>query len=245
MYQVVDKEELSAGVFRFVVEAPDIARKARAGQFVILRLDEHGERIPLTISDALTEQGSVVLFVQTVGKTSTQMSRLSIGDSILDLAGPLGNPSEIALFGTVVLVGGGFGVAAIYPIARDLTQCGNTTISILGARTQELLLLEEKMKCVSTEVLSVTDEGSEFSLSVDAVVIALGSGVNPLIAKSADDLKTDTKGHIELADPDVNVTYKPGVFAGGDIVTGAATVISAMGAGKKAAIGIHDFLMRP
>ena len=86
-------------------------------------------------------------------------------------------------------------------------------------------------------------KGSEFSLSVDAVVIALGSGVNPLIAKSASDLKTDTKGHIELADPDVNVTYKPGVFAGGDIVTGAATVISAMGAGKKAAAGIHEYLM--
>jgi NAD(P)H-flavin reductase len=160
MYQIVDKDELSAGVCRFVVEAPDIARKARAGQFVILRLDEHGERIPLTISDTLPEQGSVVLFVQAVGKTSTQMSRLSIGDSILDLAGPLGNPSEIALFGTVVLVGGGFGVAAIYPIARDLTQCGNTTISILGARTQELILLQEEMKCVSTEVLSITNDGS-------------------------------------------------------------------------------------
>jgi len=88
-------------------------------------------------------------------------------------------------------------------------------------------------------------EGIEFSLSVDAVVIALGSGVNPLIAKSAADLKTDTQGHIELADPDVNVTYKPGVFAGGDIVTGAATVISAMGAGKKAAAGIHEYLMHP
>lgn len=88
-------------------------------------------------------------------------------------------------------------------------------------------------------------EGSEFSLSVDAVVIALGSGVNPLIAKSAADLKTDTKGHVELADPDVNVTFKPGVFSGGDIVTGAATVISAMGAGKKAAVGIHEYLMYP
>jgi len=88
------------------------------------------------------------------------MSRLEVGDSILDMAGPLGNPSEIALFGTVVLVGGGFGVAAIYPIARDLTQCGNTTISILGARTQELILLQEEMKCVSTEALSVTDDGS-------------------------------------------------------------------------------------
>ena len=145
-------------MFRFVVAAPDIARKARAGQFVILRLDEHGERIPLTISD--TQRGSVVLFVQAVGKTSTQMSQLAVGDCILDMAGPLGNPSEIELFGTVVLVGGGFGVAAIYPIARDLTQCGNTTISILGARTQELILLQEEMKSVSTVVLTVTDDGS-------------------------------------------------------------------------------------
>jgi len=160
VFQILEKQLLAPQMFRFVVEAPDIARKARAGQFVILRLDERGERIPLTISDALNEQGSVVLFVQAVGKTSTQMSGLEVGDSILDMAGPLGNPSEIALFGTVVLVGGGFGVAAIYPIARDLTQCGNTTISILGARTQELILLQEEMKKVSTEVLSVTDDGS-------------------------------------------------------------------------------------
>lgn len=147
-------------MFRFAVEAPDIARKARAGQFVILRLDERGERIPLTISNVQTDQGSVVLFVQAVGKTSTQMSQLKVGDSILDMAGPLGNPSKIQLFGTVVLIGGGFGVAAVYPIARDLTQCGNTTISILGARTQELILLQEEMKNVSTEILVVTDDGS-------------------------------------------------------------------------------------
>ena len=160
MFRRLEKQLLAPQMFRFVVEAPDIARKARAGQFVILRLDQQGERIPLTISDAWKDQGTVVLFVQAVGKTSTQMSRLNVGDSILDLAGPLGNPSEIALFGTVVLVGGGFGVAAIYPIARDLTRCGNTTISILGARTQELILLQEEMKSVSTEVLSVTDDGS-------------------------------------------------------------------------------------
>jgi ferredoxin--NADP+ reductase len=160
VFRILEKQQLASQVFRFVVEASDIARKARAGQFVILRLDERGERIPLTISDIRTEQGSVVLFIQVVGKTSTQMSQLNVGDFILDMAGPLGNPSEIALFGTVVLVGGGFGVAAIYPIARDLTQCGNTTISILGARTQELILLQEEMKCVSTEVLPVTDDGS-------------------------------------------------------------------------------------
>lgn len=160
MFRILEKQQLASQVFRFVVEAPDIARKAKAGQFVILRLNERGERIPLTISDTQTEPGSVVLFVQAVGKTSTQMSQLNVGDSILDMAGPLGNPSEIELFGTVVLVGGGFGVAAIYPIARDLTQCGNTTLSILGARTQDLILLQEEMKNVSTKILPVTNDGS-------------------------------------------------------------------------------------
>ena len=199
MFQVLEKQQLAPQTFRFVIEAPDIARKARAGQFVILRLDKRGERIPLTISDALTDQGAVVLFVQAVGKTSTQMSRLNAGDSILDMAGPLGNPSEIELFGTVVLVGGGFGVAAIYPIARDLTQCGNTTISILGARTQELLLLQEEMKAVSTEVLSITNDGSsgrkgfvtdELKRLIDAGksidrVIAIGP---PIMMKAVADL---------------------------------------------------------
>ena len=160
MFRILEKQQLAPQMFRFVLEAPDIAHKARAGQFVILRLDQQGERIPLTISYALTEKGSVVLFVQAVGKTSTQMSQLAVGDRILDMAGPLGNPSEIKLFGTVVLVGGGFGIAAIYPIARDLTQCGNTTLSILGARTQELILLQKDMESVSTEVLTVTDDGS-------------------------------------------------------------------------------------
>ena len=160
MFRILEKQQLAPQVFRFVLEAPDIARKARAGQFVILRLDERGERVPLTISDSQTEKGTIALFIQVVGKTSIQMSQLNAGDSILDLAGPLGNPSEIELFGTVTLVGGGFGIAAIYPIARDLTHCGNTTISILGARTQELILLQEEMKRVSTEVLSVTDDGS-------------------------------------------------------------------------------------
>lgn len=147
-------------MFRFVIEAPDVACKAKAGQFVILRLDSRGERIPLTISTVLLDQRAVVLFLQVTGKTSTQMSQLNPGDSILDLAGPLGNPSEIEHFGTVVLVGGGFGIAAIYPIARDLTRCGNHTIAILGARTQNLLLLRKEMKHVANKVLLVTDDGS-------------------------------------------------------------------------------------
>jgi ferredoxin--NADP+ reductase len=160
VFRILEKQKLAAQVFRFVVEAPDIARKVQAGQFVILRLDERGERIPLTISDARTEQGSIILFVQVVGKTSTQMSELNVGDSILDVAGPLGNPSEISHFGTVVLVGGGFGIAAIYPIARELSRCGNTTMSILGARTRELILLLKEMKSVSRQVLVATNDGS-------------------------------------------------------------------------------------
>ena len=106
MFRIENKTQLSPQVYRFAVKAPDIARKARAGQFIILRLDEHGERIPLTIAD--TQDGSIVLYVQSVGKSSSQLNSLNTGDFILDVAGPLGNPSEISLFGTVVLVGGGF-----------------------------------------------------------------------------------------------------------------------------------------
>lgn len=160
MFKIVDKQELAAGVFRYVVEAKEIALKAQAGQFVILRLNEHGERIPITIADSDSERGTLTLFVQAVGKTSMEMSRLHTGDSILDLVGPLGLATEIKKFGTVALVGGGFGIAAIHPIARDLTRAGNKTISILGARSRDLVLMQEEMKRVSSEVRVATDDGS-------------------------------------------------------------------------------------
>ncbi len=160
MFRILDKKLLAPQVFRFEIEAPDIARKAQAGQFLIIRLDEHGERVPLTISDALAEKGSIVLFVQTVGKTSFQMSRLEIGGFILDVVGPLGTPSEKGPFGTVALLGGGFGIAAIYPIARDLYRAGDKIISILGARSKDFLLLETEMETVSAEVRRVTEDGS-------------------------------------------------------------------------------------
>jgi ferredoxin/flavodoxin---NADP+ reductase len=160
MFKILEKENLAPQVFRYLIDAPDIARKALPGQFVIIRLDEMGERIPITISDFDPILGTLTLYVQAVGKTSLEMSGMSIGDSILDIAGPLGNPSQIDLFGTVVLVGGGFGIAAIHPIARILTQVGNKTISILGAQTEERVILKRDMVKASTEVHVVTDDGS-------------------------------------------------------------------------------------
>lgn len=160
MNKILEKTEPAPGVFRYVIEAGEIARKAKAGQFVILRLDEHGERIPLTIADSLPEENAIVLFVQPVGKTSTQMSLMNPGDRILDLAGPLGNPTEIEDFGTVVLIGGGFGIAALYPIGKELTRIGNRVITILGARTESLVLMRKKMQSISARLLIATEDGS-------------------------------------------------------------------------------------
>ncbi|MBC8288260.1 MAG: sulfide/dihydroorotate dehydrogenase-like FAD/NAD-binding protein [Nitrospinae bacterium] len=160
MFKILDKKHLAPQVFRYLLNAPDIAKKALPGQFVIIRLDETGERIPITISDSDPIQGTLTFYVQAVGKTSLEMSLLNTGDFILDIVGPLGNPSPIDLFGTVVLIGGGFGIAAIHPIARALTQAGNKIISILGARTEELVILEREMLIASTSVQVATDDGS-------------------------------------------------------------------------------------
>lgn len=160
MFKILDKKHLAPQVFRYLLHAPDIARKALPGQFVIIRLDETGERIPITISDSDPAQGTLTFYVQVVGKTSLEMSLLNTNDYILDIVGPLGNSCKIENFGTVVLVGGGFGIAAIHPVSRALTQAGNTTIAILGARTKELVILEKEMLKVSTSVHVATDDGS-------------------------------------------------------------------------------------
>lgn len=160
MFKVVKKVELAARVFKYIVAAPDIAQKAEAGQFVIIRQDEEGERIPLTISDWNTEAGTITLYVQAVGKTTLQMSRMREGEFILDVVGPLGNPSHVEPAGTVVAIGGGFGIAALYPIVRKNTAADNKTISILGARTRSLLILEDEMRTISSEVRIATDDGS-------------------------------------------------------------------------------------
>ena len=160
MFKILKKEQLAPQVFRYLLYAPDIAKKALPGQFIIIRLDETGERIPITISDYDPVQGTLTIFVQAVGKTSIEMSLMHTGDFILDVVGPLGNPTQVDHFGTVVLIGGGFGIAAIHPIARALTQAGNKTIAILGARTKELVILEKEMVNASTKVHVATDDGS-------------------------------------------------------------------------------------
>ena len=149
MYEILHKETLSDVNKLLVVAAPDVARKAQAGQFVIVRIDERGERIPLTIADYDREAGIITIIFQEVGKSTMQMGVMEPGQTFATFTGPLGHPTEIENYGTVVCVGGGVGIAPIYPIARALKEAGNTVISIIGARTRDLLFWEEKMQLAS------------------------------------------------------------------------------------------------
>ncbi len=160
MFEIVEARPLARGIKLFVIKAPRIARKQRAGQFVIVRLDECGERIPLTIADADAKAGTVTIVVQAIGKTTMLLSMLEAGDSILDVVGPLGKPSEIEKFGTTVVVSGSVGTAMAYPTARELKRSGNKVISIVGARSKDLLVLEDEVRAVSDETYVVTDDGS-------------------------------------------------------------------------------------
>ena len=160
MYAIVFREELAPKIKLFKIEAPEVARKARPGQFIILRIDEEGERIPLTIADYDTNAGTITIIFQEVGKTTELLGELREGDSILDFVGPLGCPSEIENFGTVVCVGGGVGVAPVYPIARALKEAGNRVISIIGARTRDMLIWENEMRQISSELHVATDDGT-------------------------------------------------------------------------------------
>ncbi|MGI9951542.1 sulfide/dihydroorotate dehydrogenase-like FAD/NAD-binding protein [Moorellaceae bacterium AZ2] len=160
MYPIVKKRILAPSIKLLEVKAPDVARKAQAGQFIILRIDEPGERIPLTIADFDREGGTITTIFQEVGYTTQQLGQLEEGDSLADFVGPLGRPTEIENYGRVVCVGGGVGVAPIYPIARALKEAGNEVISIIGARSRELLILEQEMRSVSDELLVSTDDGS-------------------------------------------------------------------------------------
>ncbi|MBM7867937.1 sulfide/dihydroorotate dehydrogenase-like FAD/NAD-binding protein [Heliobacterium gestii] len=161
MYPIVRKEILSASVKLFDLKAPLVAAKAKAGQFFILRADEKGERIPLTIADFDREQGTITAIFQEIGAGTRLLGQLEVGDAVLDVVGPLGVPSEIERFdGPVVVVGGGVGIAPIYPIARALKEAGNRVISIIGARNRELLFWEDKMAAVSDALIVCTDDGS-------------------------------------------------------------------------------------
>lgn len=160
MFSILKREQLAETVFSVIVEAPDIARRALAGQFVILRLDETGERFPLTLCDWSPGEGWIRLVLQVVGRSTRKLSLMEEGNSILDLVGPLGRPAEICEGGHVVCVGGGVGIAAIHPICRSLREAGNRVTSVIGARTADLLILEEEMAAVSDELIITTDDGS-------------------------------------------------------------------------------------
>jgi len=158
MYRIVEKKKLSKESYLLRVEAPLIAKKRKAGQFISLRIDETGERIPLTIVDS--DEQTITLISQEVGKTTAKLGRLKEGEFILDVVGPLGRPTHIEKVGTVVCIGGGIGVAVAYPQARAFKEGGNRVTCIIGARNKELLILEEEMKKISDELRIVTDDGS-------------------------------------------------------------------------------------
>ena len=160
MYKILKKQALSDTTKLMVVEAPRVARKAKPGQFVIVRVHELGERIPLTIADYDREAGAITLIFQEVGKSTMQMGTLDAGDELVTVAGPLGHATEIENYGTVVCVGGGVGIAPTFPIARALKEAGNTVISIIGARNKSLLFCEDRMRTVSDELIVCTDDGS-------------------------------------------------------------------------------------
>jgi ferredoxin--NADP+ reductase len=160
VYEILAREDLAPVTKLFDVQAPAVASKAKAGQFVIVRLCEEGERIPLTIADYDRDRGTITLVMQEVGKTTMQMGKMQAGDHLASCTGPLGLPSEIENYGTVLCVGGGVGIAPIYPIARDLKEAGNTVLSIIGARNVDLLFWEDKMRAVSDELFVCTDDGS-------------------------------------------------------------------------------------
>ncbi|MGQ9523508.1 MAG: sulfide/dihydroorotate dehydrogenase-like FAD/NAD-binding protein [Armatimonadota bacterium] len=160
MHTIVEKRTLAPKVTLHRVLAPEIARSRKPGQFVMLRIYEQGERFPLTIADADPSAGTITLISQEVGKSTALLARLGVGDSVLDVAGPLGRPTHIERFGTAICVGGGIGIAPLYPIAKALKDAGNRVITILGARTQDLLILEQEMRAASHALYVCTDDGS-------------------------------------------------------------------------------------
>lgn len=178
MYEITEARFLSKDVKLFKIKAPKIAEKRQAGQFVILRVDEQGERIPLTIADSDVEKGTVTIIVQGIGKTTSQLNMLETGNSIKDIVGPLGLPSEIEKFGTTVSIGGGVGSAIAYPTAVALKKAGNYVITINGARTKDLVILEDEMKAVSDESYITTDDGSygRHGFVTDMLKQLIGSG---------------------------------------------------------------------
>jgi ferredoxin--NADP+ reductase len=160
MYKIKSAEFLAPNIKKFIIEAPKIAKKRKAGQFVIVRVKEYGERIPLTIADSDLMEGTITIIVQGIGKTTKELNQLNSNDFIKDVVGPLGKPSHIENFGTAVSIGGGVGTAIAFPTAVALKHAGNYTIAITGGRTKDLVILENELKEVCDEVYPTTDDGS-------------------------------------------------------------------------------------
>lgn len=158
--RIIEKSAIADSICRFIIEAPKIAKKRKAGNFVVVRANEYAERIPLTIVDSDIERGTITLIIQGVGKSTRLLNSLNPGDELADVIGPLGHPTPIDSFGSVACVGGGVGTAEVLPIARAAKEAGNEVISIIGARTRSLLILEDEMREASDELYVVTDDGS-------------------------------------------------------------------------------------
>ncbi len=161
MFKIIAKEFLSENVAKLVIEAPYIAKSRKAGHFIILRINENGERIPLTISDADIDKGTITLIVQRVGVSSHKLCAMHVGDTILDVVGPLGKATKISKVGTVLCAGGGVGVAPLFPIVQAMKLAGNKVITVLAARNKDLVILEDKMRKFSDELIIMTDDGSK------------------------------------------------------------------------------------
>ncbi len=160
MVKITEKRKIAPGITSLTVHAPLLAKGAKPGQFLILMVREKGERIPLTIADYDRKKGTIRMVFESVGKTTSMLSSLNEGNELFSLVGPLGIPSEIKNYGTVIVVGGGIGVAPVYPIARELKAAGNRVISIIGSRSKDLLIMEKEMREVSSELLIATNDGS-------------------------------------------------------------------------------------
>lgn len=160
MNRIIEKELLNNNVVKLLIEAPRIAAKRKAGHFVIVKIDEKGERIPLTIADADQDKGTITLIIQRVGVTSHKLMLMEAGDTIMDVVGPLGHATEIEKIGTVLCAGGGVGIAPLLPIARAFKEAGNRVVTVLAARNKDLLILEDEIRDCSDEVIVMTDDGS-------------------------------------------------------------------------------------
>ena len=161
MNRIVRRKEMAGGeIILNEIEAPKIARIAKPGQFVILRANEMGERVPMTMADINAEKGTITIIFHVVGRSTALFKTLQVGDYYRNVAGPLGRPTEVGFAGTAICVGGGTGLAVLYPIAKKLKSLGNRVVSIIGARTKELVILQEEMAAVSDELLICTDDGS-------------------------------------------------------------------------------------